>query len=254
MKTYLAPLGAAALLATLAACSGADTDMDTAHTDTATAPYADTTPTDTTPTDTTMPATPTETALARTAYVMAADEFAASDLIGDDIVGADGETIATVADVLIGNDDQGQIVFRNGGVLGIAGELGTLPFTSVSVKLDANHEPTITAALVEKSLDGVAEFEQDGVNDYRLASELIGTNAELSVADNYTRITNLLMNTDGKVNHAVVTDGVSGVAGGDRLVIAFDDVTVAQGDGEGDVIVNKTPDQLKTAAVLHATK
>jgi hypothetical protein len=46
----------------------------------------------------------TETVLARPAYVMAAGEFKASDLIGDNIVGVDGKTIATVADVLIGND------------------------------------------------------------------------------------------------------------------------------------------------------
>ena len=79
----------------------------------------------------------------------------------------------------------------------------------------------------------------------------MGTNAELAVADNYTRITDLIMDTDGHVKHAVVTDGVSGVASDERLVIDFNAITVVQGDSEGEVMVNKTPEQMKTAPVLH---
>ena len=109
----------------------------------------------------------------------------------------------------------------------------------------------VTAALVDESLEGVAEFEQDGMDDYRLASELIGTNAELAVADSYSRITDLIISSDGSVKHAVVTDGMSGVTSADRLVIGFDAIKVVQGDGEGEVMINKTPGQLKTAPVFN---
>jgi len=111
------------------------------------------------------------------------------------------------------------------------------------VKLNADGEPTISAALVDESLDGA--------DDYRLASELIGTNAELAVADSCTRITDLITSSDGSVKHAVVTDGMSGGATADRLVIAFDAITVVQGDSNVEVMVNMTPEQLETAPVLN---
>ena len=251
MKYLIAPVSAAALMAALAACSGADTSIETA--DSNSSAYTESADADRVMADRTVDNTTlTETVLARPAYVMAAGEFKASDLIGDNIVGANGETIATVADVLIGKDmSPSQIVFRDGGILGVAGDLGTLPFSAVTVKLDADGEPTISAALVDESLEGVAEFEQDGADDYRLASELIGTNAELAVADSYTRITDLIISSDGSVKHAVVTDGMSGVASVDRLVIAFDAITVVQGDSNGEVMVNMTPEQLETAPVLN---
>ena len=251
MKYLIAPVSAAALMAALAACSGADTHTETA--DMNSPAYSESADADRVMADGTVDNTAlTETVMARPAYLMAAGEFKASDLIGDNIVGADGETIATVADVLIGKDmSPSHIVFRDGGILGVAGDLGTLPFSAVKVKLDADGEPTISAALVDESLEGAAEFEQDGLDDYRLASELIGTNAELAVTDTYTRITDLIISSDGSVKHAVVTDGMSGVASADRLVIAFDAITVVQGDSNGEVMVNMTPEQLETSPVLN---
>ncbi|MBU1286383.1 MAG: PRC-barrel domain-containing protein [Alphaproteobacteria bacterium] len=245
MKHYIAPIGAVAAIALLAACSGPDSTVDTTETPVQT---ESTDMADTTVDNTTM----AETEMARPSYVMAAGEFEASDLIGDDITGADGEKIATVADVLLGKDGApSHIVFRDGGVLGVAGDLGTLPFSSVTVTLDAEGEPEVSAALVDESLEGVAEFEQDGLNDFSLASELIGTNAELSVADNYTRITDLIMDSEGHVKHAVVTDGVSGVASTERLVIDFDAISVVMVEDDEEVMVNKTPEQMKTAPVLN---
>ena len=201
MKYLIAPVSAAALMAALAACSGADTHTETA--DMNSPAYSESADADRVMADGTVDNTAlTETVLARPAYVM-------------------------------------------------AGDLGTLPFSAVSVKLDADGEPTISAALVDESLEGVAEFEQAGLDDYRLASELIGTNAELAITDTYTRITDLIISSDGSVKHAVVTDGMSGVASADRLVIAFDAITVVQGDSNGEVMVNMTPEQLETAPVLN---
>lgn len=249
MKHLIAPISAVALMAGLAACSGADTTIETAYNDTA--PYSENTVDDMNDTTVDTDIT-TETELDRPVYVMAAGEMKASSLIGDNIIGANGETIATVADILIGRDmGPGQIVFRDGGVLGIAGELGTLPFSAVSVTMDTDGEPMVSAALVDESLEGVAEFEQDGMDDFRLASELIGTNAELAVADTYSRITDLIISSDGSVKQAVVTDGISGVASTERLVIDFDAITVVQGDSEGEVMINRTSEQLKMAPVFN---
>lgn len=249
MKHLIAPISAVALMAGLAACSGADTTIETADNDTA--PYSENTVDNMNDTTVDTDIT-TETELDRPVYVMAAGEMKASSLIGDNIIGANGETIATVADILIGRDmGPGQIVFRDGGVLGIAGELGTLPFSAVSVTMDTDGEPMVSAALVDESLEGVAEFEQDGMDDFRLASELIGTNAELAVADTYSRITDLIISSDGSVKQAVVTDGISGVASTERLVIDFDAITVVQGDSEGEVMINRTSEQLKMAPVFN---
>lgn len=249
MKHLIAPISAVALMAGLAACSGADTTIETADNDTA--PYSENTVDNMNDTTVDTDIT-TETELDRPVYVMAAGEMKASSLIGDNIIGANGETIATVADILIGRDmGPGQIVFRDGGVLGIAGELGTLPFSAVSVTMDTDGEPMVSAALVDESLEGVAEFEQEGMDDFRLASELIGTNAELAVADTYSRITDLIISSDGSVKQAVVTDGISGVASTERLVIDFDAITVVQGDSEGEVMINKTSEQLKMAPVFN---
>jgi len=52
------------------------------------------------------------------------------------------------------------------------------------------------------------------------------------------------------VKQAVVTDGLSGAASADRLVIDFDAITVVQGDSEGEVMINKTSEQLKMAPVF----
>ena len=89
------------------------------------------------------------------------------------------------------------------------------------------------------------------MDDFRLASELIGTNAELAVADTYSRITDLIISSDGSVKQAVVTDGLSGVTSAERLVIDFDAITVVQGDSEGEVMINKTSEQLKMAPVFN---
>jgi sporulation protein YlmC with PRC-barrel domain len=245
MKHLISPISAVAIIAGLAACSGADKPVESAGTDAT--PYLENTAADMTDASVDRTVTP-EAQIAPPAYMMAAGEMKASNLIGDNIVGANGEIIATVADVLIGkNKSPSQIVFRDGGVLGIAGDLGVLPFSSVSVKMDSEGEPMVTAALVDESLEGVAEFEQHGMDDYRLASELIGTNAKLAVADTYSRIMDLIISSDGSVTHAVVTDGMSA----DRLVIGFDAITVVQGDSDGEVMINKTPEQLKTAPVFN---
>ena len=74
MKHLIAPISAAALMAGLAACSGADTTIETADNDTA--PYSENTVDDMNDTTVDTDIT-TETELDRPVYVMAAGEMKA---------------------------------------------------------------------------------------------------------------------------------------------------------------------------------
>lgn len=249
MKLLFATASAAALMLSAAACT-AETDrsagvetraeMEPIYDDELTPPeeaaFADASDT-----------APDATAEVREEYVLASNELEASDLIGAAVIGASGDEIATVADIWLGDSgDTPQLLVRDGGLTGLGGELRMVNFDAATIApQDGTVEPEVFVTLAEASLDALPEFEQEEMNDYRLASEMIGSNPTLSFSGETVRIADLILTASGEPRYAVVSPSLVST---DLVVIDMNAVTVAQGDGdENEVILNVQPQDYETA-------
>lgn len=246
MKNLIMTTSSAAIMLGIVACSQAEADYTNASYEPETQQAEITTGTDA---DTGMMNTDADVQIAHEAFVPSEDQFEVSDLIGEEIIGADGQSVATVADIMFGQGPaDNQIILRDLGIAGqTAGKLVAVPYASFEMKMDDDNEPYFTASVTEDGIDGMTEFEQDGYNDYRLASEIIGTNAELMEDDTYARVSDLIVTKSGEAKYAVVTDGIAGAVTGDRYVVGFDKLMVAQGDSDGELVINLTQADIERA-------
>lgn len=179
---------------------------------------------------------------------LADSELSASNLIGAEVLGVDGEKIATVDDLLInasGNVDS--VIFRSGDILDIVGTKGALAFDRLDLKMNAEGEPRFTIGMTEDAIQSVAEFEQEGLNDYRLASEMMGTNAELMNADESERIKDIIVKQDGSVSYAVIADPMMM---DQPRQLAFDRIKIEQGDGGGGIVIDATAEEIESLPVF----
>ncbi len=244
MKQFLISASAIALVATAAACNQSSEEPITASYETPAA----TTDQDTFA-DATVPAEVQPVDVVHEAYMLGTDEYRASKLIGAPVVNAVGDEVATVADLYFGNDtDAPMVVVRDGGVAGVGGTLHLLAFDKAKISAWTGEDhPDFQFSVTEDSLDALPEFEQDGMDDYRLASEMIGTNATLAFSDDIARINDLVVGADGKARFALVSDGI---VGADQYLVDAEKVTVAEGDTDGGLIINIDADTFTDAKVL----
>ena len=149
----------------------------------------------------------------REQFTLASDEILASRLIGSEVLDPAGEEIATVADVWIGEPgDTPKLIVRDGGVAGVGGTLHAIDFEGALIEPVANDdEPDVRVTYSKASLEGLPEFKQNGVDDYRLASEAMGTTASLSFGDNLARVNDFVMKVDGTPEYAVASRPIRGV-------------------------------------------
>ena len=185
----------------------------------------------------------------REPFVMASDEILASDLIGSDVLNPAGDKIATVADVWIGEPgDTPKLILRDGGVAGVGGTLHAIGFEGATIEPVADSdEPDVRVTYSEASLEGLPEFKQDGMDDFRLASEAMGTTASLTSGDNLARVNDFIIKTDGTPEYAVISDGLAGMT---KYVVDVDALTIEQGDGDGTLVIDLDADALAHAKVL----
>ncbi|KCZ88800.1 hypothetical protein HHI_14819 [Hyphomonas hirschiana VP5] len=235
MKMLLATASASALLLAAAACSDADAPAQTAGYETngpqiETVDDAD---------DQTVEAAEADTdvdASTRTEYTLAAGEMEASDLIGASVHGPAGEEIATVADIFLGtNGMEPVLLVRDGGISGLGGDLRTLNFDAATVSGEAGDEPDLIIAITEENLETLPEFEQDEMNDFRLASEMMGAVPAMSFSDEQARVNDLIVTNTGELKYAVISPGLVST---DQIVIDANAIKVAEGDGEGEVVID----------------
>ncbi len=99
----------------------------------------------------------------------------------------------------------------------------------------------------QASLEGLPVFEQDGLDDFRLASEAMGTTASLTSGDNLARVNDFIMKTDGTPEYVVLSDGLAGMT---KYVVDADALTIEQGDGDGTLVIDLDADALAHAKVL----
>lgn len=233
MKNLMITTAASALLFGAAACSQASDDVQVAE-----APYEETqTAEQTNGTDMTemdMAEAKGDAMEAELVY-LADTDVSAEELTGAKVIGVNGEDIATVDDLLINSDGKVEsIIFKSGDFLDITGKKGAISYDQVDLTITADNEPRFTVGMTEDAIQNVAEFEQDGMNDYRLASEMIGTTANFTRSDDSTRIRDIIVGQDGTVEYAVVSDPLMME---DMRQLDFSLIQVEQGDG-GKIVID----------------
>ncbi|WP_291194960.1 PRC-barrel domain-containing protein [Hyphomonas sp.] len=227
MKSLLATAGALALMMSAAACGAADTDTTEINTPEVMA-------------DTTVDGDTTMTTDRQVAsYTLASGEHEASDLIGASVHNPAGEEIATVADIWLGaNGSAPMIVVRDGGVAGVGGKLRTVAYSAATIAADpetSGDEPNVLVRLTDETLETLPEFEQVDGNDFRLASEMIGTTVDVSFNGESARINDLILTNTGEARYAVISPDLVST---NQIVVDANAITVAQGDTDGGLVLD----------------
>ena len=241
MKKLMITAAASALMFGAAACSN-ETEMNEAAYDTDTAEMAQTDETEGEYAE-----VDAETPDYETVYLVAGN-LSAGEIVGAKVIGANGEDIATVDDLLIGDNGQIEtVVFRSGDFVDLAGMKGSLPYSDLDVTMVEDGEPAFTISMTEENIQNVAEFDQEGLNDYRLVSEMIGTTADFTNSDDSARINDVIVSEDGEALYAIIGDPILGE---DRQ-IGFDMIMVEQNaDNNDTIMINASSEDLEMMPVF----
>ena len=124
----------------------------------------------------------------------------------------------------------------------IVGTKGALAFDQLDLTMTSGEETGFTVGMTEDAIQQVAEFDQEGLNDYRLASEMIGTTADFMNSDESARINDIILDENGKARFVIVGDTTMM---GDEHQLAFDQVSVDPSDGNA-LVIDASSDDLKT--------
>ncbi|HIG23766.1 MAG TPA: PRC-barrel domain containing protein [Henriciella marina] len=241
MKKLMITAAASALMFGAAACSN-ETEMNEAAYDTDTAEMAQTEETDVQYAE-----ADTEAPDYETVYLVSGN-LSAGEIVGAKVIGADGEDIATVDDLLIGENGQVEtVIFRSGDFIDLAGMKGSLPYSDLDMTMVEDGDPAFTISMTEEDIQNVAEFDQEGLNDYRLVSEMIGTTADFTNSDDSARINDVIVSEDGEALYAIVGDPILGE---DRQ-IGFDMIMVEQdADNNDTIMINASSEDLEMMPVF----
>lgn len=194
------------------------------------------------------------TAMDKTSYAKAyrsKAEISGKEILGEGVYDETGERIARVDDLLIGADGRAEkFILLSGGVFGFAGERGAVDYNRVQLKLemdDYDDDMDVRVSMNEAAKEAAAEFEQEGFDDYRLASELIGAKIDLASVegeDDDAVINDLIFTADGRVKYVIVQESViSSIGAGERYAVDYAKLDVAQGDGG--LLLNVTEEELE---------
>jgi len=251
MKPIFATASALALIFTAAACTGANDSTDRAAYDTQGDAYETRTETSDMAsvqgrTDTVYGDNQTGASASadtnRDLFTLASDELKASNLIGADVRNTAGDDIAKVADVWLGeNGESSMLIVEDGGVLGIGSQRYSVSFDDVTLTpaVDRDEAPNLIFRTAGDSLETLPEFDKNGVNEHRLASEMMGKTADFALRDESARIDDLIINTNGEARYAIISPGL---LSSNQVVIDADTITRAEGDSEGELVITLTED------------
>jgi hypothetical protein len=225
MKPLLATASAFALIASATACAPSDTPYNS---DAGTTAQVETPAVET-----------TSNAANVVTYALASGEFEASDLIGASVHSPSGKEIAAVADIWLGADGIApMIVVRDGGVAGMGGNLLSVAYSAAMITPDATtsgDEPNVIVGLTEETLESLPAFTQTSENDFRLASEMIGATVDIAVNGESGRINDLILSKTGEARYAILAPNLTTT---DQLVVDAKAITVAQGDADGELVLD----------------
>lgn len=165
-----------------------------------------------------------------------AGSFSAKEFLGEGVRGVDGDRIARIDDVVIGQNGRAdRVILLSGGVFGLGGERAVVDFTQVDLTMEEDYEPRVRIGLSEETIKNVSKYEVNKQNDYSLASEVLGSQVTLAGAGDDARefvVNDIIMGSDGAVRHLIIQESPFGAFGtGEKYAVAFNDLSVAQGDG-----------------------
>lgn len=175
---------------------------------------------------------------------LGATDISANAFLAEQLFGDDGETIAQVTDILIGADGTAQrIVYSTGGIGGIGAKKSAIAFDVVDISMEEPADQTDQSDLVLRlsmtadEMKNAADFNQIGEDDYRLASEILGSTIDLLSTpgeDSDVVVDDLILSIDGDVKHVIVQRSIVGsIAGGDRYAFDYSLLRIEEGDGAG---------------------
>jgi len=190
------------------------------------------------------------TAPAREEFVLATGDVKASDLIGATVQDAAGNDLATVTDIWLGTPDETpMLVVKATDPEAGDGKLHTIAFDEATFLPVTVDDPAAHVLLTEETVDALPLLAQDAMLDFQLASEMIGANANLPFANRKAQIDDLILGSDGRAQFAVVTDAGDPEFAG-PVVIGADAVQVAQGDGDGSLVIELDPQDFASARTM----
>lgn len=246
MKHLMLSAAIAALALPVSACAGESTKSQQAETQKSDAAARDSAKTATVESASSaeMPAATASTESSASVSYPGATDISAKAFLGEEIYGDAGQSIAHVADILIGAGGSAErIVYRTGGIGGVGGKKSAIAFDMVSIGLDepasatSENDPLLRLSMTADQMKNAADFNQIGDDDYRLASEILGANIELVSLpdqDQNAVVDDLIMAHDGHVKDVIVQHSMIGsVGGGDRYAFDFSLLRIEEGDGAG---------------------
>ncbi len=181
---------------------------------------------------------------------MPAASFSAKELLGEGVDGANGDRIARVDDIVIDANGRAQdVIVLSGGFFGLGGKRGALDFRAVDIAINSDYEPDVSVSLNDEGIKAVAEYVTNEVNDYSLASELLGAEADLMPGGDETEnvvVNDIIINPEGDVDYLIGQKSAMGPIGaGDKYAVAFNKLKIEQGDGG--LILTMTEAELDSA-------
>ncbi len=163
---------------------------------------------------------------------LSATTLSTNELLGTGVRGSTGDRIARVDDLEIGDDGQiRQVIMLSGGIAGFGANKAALAFDQVDLEISEDNAPRVSAAVTDSALEGVAAYEQAEMNDYSLASELIGAEARLNSGNETVIVHDIIVDQDGQVESLVIARSMIDRVARDFRVVPFETMSIAQGDG-----------------------
>ncbi|WP_425409014.1 hypothetical protein [Hyphococcus sp.] len=166
-----------------------------------------------------------------------ARSMSVKELLGEGIHGVDGDRIARIDDLVIGANGQIQdVVFLSGGVFGLGGKRGALDYNTIDIAMEEDREPVVNISLTEEAIQSAVEYETEEMNDYSLASELIGAEVDLTRTSEDNEddvvVNDIIIADSGVIEHLIVQNNIiGGIGAGEKHAVAYSKLSVAQGDG-----------------------
>ncbi|MCA8904286.1 MAG: PRC-barrel domain-containing protein [Hyphomonas sp.] len=186
----------------------------------------------------------------REQFALATGDVKASDLIGATVQDAAGNDLATVTDIWLGTPDETPMLVVRATDPGAGdGKLHTIAFDEATFLPVTVDDPAAHILLTEETIDALPLLAEDTLADFQLASEMIGADANLAYANRREQIDDLILGPDGRPRFAVVTDAANPDQIG-QVVIGADALQVAQGDGDGTLLIELDPADFASAKTM----
>lgn len=187
------------------------------------------------------------------AAVMSETAISTRDLIGATVIGPDGESVGSVNDLVLNGDNAvEQVVVTDGGILGYGGKEVAIDFEGASITRDENDERVVRIGMTSEALEGVAEFDKAPYEDAgnKLGSSYLDREVQLASADdNAGSVSDLILDSEGTAQYAVVDFGGLLEMGDTRVAVEIDELTPAPADEP--LKLAMTEDQLRQAPRFH---